>query len=56
MELVFRKAEQNELSAALCDRNNLASARVIQNNGGVLENEVYSEAFSEIIQRYWIAI
>ncbi|MBP7175541.1 MAG: GNAT family N-acetyltransferase [Thermoclostridium sp.] len=39
-----------------CDRNNPASARVIQNNHGVLENEAYSETFSEVIQRYWIEI
>lgn len=39
-----------------CDRNNPASARVIQKNSGVLENEVYSDAFSEVIQRYWIDI
>lgn len=39
-----------------CDKINIGSAKVIQNNNGVLENEVYSEAFSEIIQRYWIQL
>lgn len=39
-----------------CDRNNPASARVIQKNNGVLEGEAYSETFSATIQRYWIEI
>ncbi|MDP4088495.1 MAG: GNAT family N-acetyltransferase [Bacillota bacterium] len=39
-----------------CDKTNIASAKVIQNNNGILENEVYSETFSEVIQRYWISL
>lgn len=39
-----------------CDKSNIGSARVIQNNNGILENEIYSEAFSQLIQRYWINI
>ncbi|SDY92414.1 Predicted acetyltransferase [Proteiniborus ethanoligenes] len=39
-----------------CDKANVASARVIQKNNGVLENEIFSETFSEIIQRYWIKL
>ncbi|MDR7870112.1 MAG: GNAT family N-acetyltransferase [Tissierellaceae bacterium] len=39
-----------------CDKINVASAKVIQNNGGVLDNEIYSETFSGIIQRYWIEL
>ena len=37
-----------------CDKTNPASAHVIQNCGGELEAEFYSEAFQEIIQRYVI--
>lgn len=37
-----------------CCKNNLASARTIQKNGGVLENEV--SAHGEITQRYWITL
>lgn len=37
-----------------CARNNVASAKTIINNGGVLENEV--EENGKIIQRYWIEI
>lgn len=35
-----------------CDRENTGSAKSIQNNGGVLENEV--EADGRTVQRYWI--
>ncbi len=37
-----------------CDKNNTASARVIQKNGGILENEIEGEHLAEIVQRYWI--
>ena len=35
-----------------CDRDNIASARTIVKNGGVLENEVTDGG--TVIQRYWI--
>ena len=35
-----------------CDKNNLGSARTIQKNGGILENEIIDDG--EILQRYWI--
>ena len=37
-----------------CNKNNIGSARTIQKNGGVLENEV--EYDGVIRQRYWIKI
>lgn len=37
-----------------CDKNNIGSAKAIQNNGGVLENEIYVE--DELVQRYWITL
>ena len=37
-----------------CDRDNTASAGVIRSCGGVLEEEFYSDAFQEIVQRYVI--
>ena len=37
-----------------CDKTNIGSAKAIQNNGGVLENEIYVE--NELIQRYWISL
>ncbi|MFC4805689.1 GNAT family N-acetyltransferase [Filifactor villosus] len=35
-----------------CDKNNIASAKSIRNNGGILENEVMEDG--AITQRYWI--
>ena len=35
-----------------CDKDNIASAKSIQHNGGVLEDERISEG--KLIQRYWI--
>lgn len=37
-----------------CDKNNIASAKTIIRNGGVLENEVQRDSGSGITQRYWI--
>lgn len=37
-----------------CDAANIASAKVIQANGGVLENEVAHDSI--ITQRYWISL
>ena len=36
----------------VCDKENIGSARSIQNNGGVLENEIEVNGVTE--QRYWI--
>lgn len=38
----------------VCHKTNIGSARTIQKNGGILENEV--EIDGEIFQRYWIDI
>lgn len=56
LKLGLQKCRELNLNKVLitCDKTNVASAKVIQNNNGKLENEVYSETFSEIIQRYWI--
>lgn len=37
-----------------CDKDNIGSAKAIQNNGGVLEDEIYVNG--EISQRYWISL
>ena len=41
-----------------CDKNNTGSARTIQKNGGVLENEIIEEGENavDIVQRYWIQL
>lgn len=38
----------------VCDKENIASAKSIRNNGGVLENEVIVDGVVE--QRYWIEL
>lgn len=38
-----------------CDKNNIASAKTILSNGGVLENEI-TEDSGNIVQRYWIGL
>jgi len=42
-----------ERALVTCDKRNIASARTILRNGGVLENEVLEES-GQITQRYWI--
>ena len=37
-----------------CHKENTASAKTIQKNGGVFENEVMDERNGEVLQRYWI--
>ncbi len=37
-----------------CDKSNIGSAKSIQNNGGVLDNEIIYN--NEIVQRYWISL
>ncbi|MFA9466659.1 MAG: GNAT family N-acetyltransferase [Velocimicrobium sp.] len=39
----------------VCDKDNIGSAKSIQNNGGILENEVTDDE-GIIEQRYWITI
>lgn len=58
LKLGLEKCKELNLNKVLitCDKSNTGSAKVIQNNKGILENEVYSNTFSEIIQRYWISL
>ncbi len=37
-----------------CDKNNIGSNKIIQKNGGILENEVWDEEDKEMVCRYWI--
>lgn len=58
LKLALEKCRELNLSKVLitCNKMNVASAKVIQNNNGILENEVFNEAFSETTQRYWINV
>ena len=39
----------------VCDKDNIASAKTIINNGGILENEIIDED-GKVEQRYWITL
>jgi len=56
LAMVLEKARRRGITRALvtCAADNVASARVIRNNGGVLDSESYSEAAGRVTQRYWI--
>lgn len=58
LKLLLEKARQMGLDRVLitCDRNNVASARVIQKNGGLLDSESYSTQAGRITRRYWIEL
>ena len=52
--LALKEAKKLGISRVLmvCDKNNIASAKSIINNGGILENEIEVDGVVE--QRYWI--
>ncbi len=52
------RARELGISRAMvtCDQNNLASAGVIERNGGVLEYEGPVSAHDGILKRYWIEL
>jgi len=37
-----------------CDSDNIRSARVIEKNGGIIENQVISDITRKLVSRYWI--
>lgn len=39
-----------------CYKENTASARTIQGNGGILENEIVDPRNGKLLQRYWIEL
>ena len=61
--LLLEKCRESGAERVLitCDKNNIASAKTITRNGGVLENEVEDtvglvKSGEGIIQRYWITL
>lgn len=54
--LALKKCKELKIDKVLvtCNKDNIASSKTIQKNGGVLENEI--EVDNEIYQRYWIKI
>lgn len=61
LRLLLAKCEKMNLKKVLltCDKENIASAKTIQANGGTLENEIKDDvglSKSGCIQRYWIEL
>lgn len=56
LKLALTHCQQNGLNQVLitCDDSNLASAKVIENHGGILENKLNTNG--KTIRRYWIDI
>ena len=56
LRLTVRKAKAMGIARVLvtCDADNAASARVIEKNGGALENQIISDYTRKIVSRYWI--
>jgi predicted acetyltransferase len=54
--LALKKCSKLSIKKVLitCDKDNIASAKAIINNGAILENEIHEK--SKIFQRYWIAL
>ena len=54
--LALEKACQLGIRRVLitCAAHNIASNRTIQQNGGILEDEVWDEEAEETVRRYWI--
>lgn len=60
LRLMLCKCKESGIDKVLltCDKPNIASAKIMIYNGGILENEVEDKvklAKSGIIQRYWIS-
>ena len=58
LKLALQKARERNIDRVLitCDTDNIASQRVIKNNGGKLDSESYSEQVERMTQRYWIEL
>jgi predicted acetyltransferase len=58
LALVLKKAQAVGIKKALvaCDDNNIASARVIEKNGGKLADKVKTEYADFLVRRYWIEL
>lgn len=57
LKMALEKCKEIGIKRVLvtCDKDNIASARTILANGGILENEVIEED-GNIVQRYWINV
>ncbi len=58
LKLALKKCIELNIKEILitCDKQNIASAKTIISNGGVLENEIFDPNDNTITQRYWIKL
>ena len=57
LALEFCKEKGIDRVLMTCDKKNIDSAKTIENNGGILENEIPDSKDSSItVQRYWIDV
>lgn len=58
LRMTLEKAKEMGLKRVLvtCDADNVGSQKIIAHNGGVLENELYSDEEGKMIRRYWIEL
>lgn len=54
--LALKKVREIGLEKVLisCREDNVGSAKVIEKNGGIYENNYYDEKLDETYKRYWI--
>jgi len=58
LKLALEKAAIINLDKILitCDDDNIASQRIIENNGGIFESEIFKEERNKKLRRYWITL
>lgn len=58
LRLTIEKAKELGLDKVLitCNFDNIGSIKVIENNGGIFENEVWDDFDMIMVRRYWIDI
>lgn len=58
LKLVLEKAKELGLEKVLvtCDFDNIGSKRIIESNGGKLENKIVSKETGKEVLRYWIEL
>jgi len=56
LELAIKECKKMNIERVMlgCYKDNIASAKTILKNGGILEDEIIEDNTGKIIQRYWI--
>ena len=56
LSLILKKYKNTDKILIACTKDNIGSAKAIENNGGVLEKIYLSKRFNVEIKRYWITL